>query len=704
MPNLYFRLNLQPIETLRLIADVIQHIDHNLLQEVVVEVDSYSKVVSLLVPVVHRQAGGQNRDQARLKAFDLLIDRFTTLFPYNRDKGYEQVDTSVPPLSLVSGLIEAVLMSGEQNFVGAQEQEYMLVAQGIDPRRIAAICSDLRFHATHFGFTAASGADPAERVYLFYIRSDQARKSSFPSTLAGEFYTDCAVLQGYESGGILFFFPPGERIDPNALRYLREIVKAAPLLFGGGNPHGEHNLLLAVDSRGNIDSSSTPCIWYLAHLTFQSSVTIEPIRPANRIEYEVVTLSASEANVATLRVRIEEAARRPDEYIGYRLELRPTRFQEPGEAQYEKLQNQIIRLEYQLAYLDSIATPRPTLLQFSQRQLPALADVLRTFPMKVLQNGDLLYGFHSNRQNPEGIHYLFIHPDVVMTEASPISRWGHLESARPMHFWIDPFWGKYYHQSPNRTLVFVPKGTALFPFLHGWDIEDMDTYLRDMIGRWFHGRPGIQSLPDEPLYLFEGLPNPDAIIKISVLDFAKFKPLRGFELGWLNDNLLPMNELGIEDFISQMASDITRRQMNDAITISADEATRIFQQTANRTRNEIAHHTNDLTSTVTRELAELVDETTKVAAQLQSLDQTLLQLRSLHSEMSNVAERANQAVTQTEQQVEATEKDTTNLIARAQQVIGLADNTRKEIHQQIETCVRSLEKTRQQLIDRINRL
>ncbi|MBX2998831.1 MAG: hypothetical protein KF893_10005 [Caldilineaceae bacterium] len=731
MPEYGFHLVLNPTAALRLLADVVAEADLRYLAEVQVQVSPslLGAQAVIVVPDAHTQVGPARERQARQVLFDRLLQRAQELYP-NLKVPRQLVEQD--NASLAGALIQLLAHSGSaEDRVLPAEEEFLLVAQDIDVTRAAAICSDLRFHTTHARFITAEASMPGgegqARAFLFHVRADLARKASFSSAVAGEFFPECAVLAAFASGERVIFLPEDATPGAAALRYFSQIVVAAPPLFGAPAVLAVHNLLLACDrplaqqndpsparrriwhqrsESNDLSPSAEPSrqahLWYLAHLPFQSCVGLEPARPLQKADYQPVTLTLSNGLLSALRVRIEEAARRPEEYVGYRLELRPTQYQEWSDVTYEKLQTELVKLEYQIAYMESIARPRPRLLRFSQRQLPALADLLRSYPVSVLQRGELRYGFRADESGREGTHYLFVPPTVVNGEADPLVRWEHLD-AMPMRFWIDPFWGKHYHTAPNQSLIFVPEGCTLFPSMHAWDVEDMDSYLREMMARWFHGRHGVSAIPSHPLYLFDGEPEPNAFIRISVLDIDQFQPLVT-QLGWLNDNLIALDDLGVQPFIEQFAHSTVRRQLAELAEVNATGAEERFLAVARQTKTQLEAHTTQLAQSATQELETLIEETARTAETLQTLDKRLRELRAVRDEMNALANQAQGLIDRTAKEVTATDNDTARLQVKAQHAVERAARTRLNVDEKFTAEIEAIRRTRAALMQRLRSL
>src|SRR6185312_16068319 len=58
-------------------------------------------------------------------------------------------------------------------------------------------------------------------------------------------------------------------------------------------------------------------------------------------------------------------------------------------------------------------------------------------------------------EEPDGFHYLWIDPEAVRRTPDPLPLY---ETSPPMRFWLDPTWGRHYHDEGGAAgCVFVPE-------------------------------------------------------------------------------------------------------------------------------------------------------------------------------------------------------------------------------------------------------
>lgn len=705
------------IEALQLLAKVAEDkkVQPRYIAEIVLQIGStsFGPGISLFVPEPSGRAGSRRDRQARDDARSQILEDYGAVV---RSPRWSTESTPPDALSLASAIVQMLELSGtEIERLQSREEvaqpladQSLLIVQGIDRSRAVDICNDLKSHATDTRFaiaqaanTFANGDEPgSEPCYLFHVLYDPVRKASFLNTVAGGFYNDCSILDAYDVRGDIIFMSPSIRPSQEALGYFRRIVQGAPSLFGGSGAPEDHNPLVAcARPPSSTGGAQLGRIWFLRNLLFQSSTVLEPRRYLKQADYQVVSLTPYENAVTSLQSGIQDAASRPESCPGYTLELRSTRHREWSDRRYEKLQNQLAAVEYQLAYLESMKQPRPRLLRFNQEQLPFLSELLRSYPSAVLMRNDLLYGFRADSEHPEGMHYLFEPANVVTERVDPLARWDY-KADQPIRFWIDPFWGRHYYHAGTRSRVFVPEGTALFPSIHAWDAQSMDRHLTELMARWFDMGHSADKIPKQPIYLFDGQPELDVPIHISVLDFDQFRPLVE-QVGWINDNLVVVdhlgNHLGVENFIQRMATDVTRQQLAEEIEAQAAHIEARFATAVSATRCALASQTKELTERATEELAKLVSETEKTALTLGQLDEELQELRRIHDEMSDLVNRVGGLTNEAERRSDELESRTARMWEKANERIARAADLREGIRGRLEDEIPALRDTRNRL-------
>lgn len=579
--------------------------------------------------------------------------------------------------------------------------EYLLVVRGKPLADVAQIADRLRGVATSVRWAPAAAVDGTE-FWFMHLLDDPSRKGLLRGALFGQILGDHPALGCYTDGTSRGFLPQDVQPAAPAFAAFCRLVRAAPGIFGGAVGAGPgHNLLFAVVPAvsGAVGVPQLHTGYYLADLVFEEGVTLTP-GAAIYASCEIVRLAPSRAGVDLLRKRIETA--QPS--VGYRLELRATSATVSISDELEAVEREISRLEYRRAYLETREQPRPRLLRFSQRQLPALADFIRCYPQDVLKEGRLLYGYQAGSYDPdEGVHYLFVPPDAKgMAELDPLRLWGHLGS-QPMSFCLDPYWSPHYHAPGNESLVFVPEGTALFPPMHPWDEESVDGYLRESAARWFHGELDVAAIPAKPIYLFDGRPSPAEPIRLSVLDRDAFQPLKT-RLGWLNDNLFPIHALEERSaFMEKLADDIARQELADAVAAQAAQAHKDFENIAAQASQGIAKEVHKLTTEVTDGIQALVDKTAETAKRIAELNKRVDTLKSELSGAATAVQRSEDLIKRADRQAAALHARNLRVSKDVDAAIAEANETNERVTTRVRREIDDLVEQTQRLRDEFYR-
>ena len=611
-------------------------------------------------------------------------------------------------LTLPEGIARLLLHPAGQT-VEPAPTECLLLAQGISPERAARIFEDARFDATSVRtLVAVDERQPDGAVYLFHVRDDRGRRSTFQGALTGEWFSDCALLACFDAGGGAKVFLPAELAPGRPeLEAFRDLVRALPLVTGAssgaanGNRPDHDERLVAVYPRQPDAGDSHYAVAYLGGLQFRDQVDLQPRRRA--ATYEVVDLRASAAVEATLRDVIE----RSGTGVGYRLELRPTEFTEqPEEGELTRLDQEVFDLELRRAALRSISPQKPFLFRFSQEQLPGLADVLRAYPPRVLQEGGLQYAFQpaagarggeTVRGERSGLHFVLVDPAQAGAMMEKL-RFPEFSLGGPtMRFWLDPYWARYYLDEHGECLVFVPYGTALFPSMHDWDTGEMQEYLRFAVRRWFAGNEPAGGLPERAVYIFDGVPRANALLHVTVLDRDGFCPLRQ-RIGWINTNLEAMRpDTDVEDVIGRIADARTRAAVVHVIAERTSAAEAAFDRTVVDANAHVAARLAELLDALTGEMQSLVDRAQRTTAdvvrlktRLRDLDTTRLDMRRLDSEVTGAATEAGQAA-------DGLDTYYTVQLSKAQQAVKRADLSRLAADKEVAEAVQQLIATRARL-------
>jgi hypothetical protein len=708
----FFFTQLTPIQTLNILAGLGS--DVRLLHDMGagLATKSVGGYLTLVVPdfYVRNRSKASKNDQENV--FNRLGDIFNQITK-GRIHTRQNIQKNLLPLAETA--IWCLLKSGgSDSSIQAKVGEWLVIASKVSTTRQAKLVEDIRFHATFMRLAI----DTKSSRLLIHVQDEKRRGSSFPSLVAGLGLADCQLLSAFEVDKQRIFLPQNSAPSLAGLRNFRRLYLTVPELFGLDERNQAASLLLAIGdiiskddespesdlqlrivivtktgSQQEEENSITPLrpVYPLDHLDFIDQSAITP--PASDYaEIKIFNLKSTQQAIEKLAEEIKNA----EPEVGYKLELRQGYQQDDAEAKRITLMEQMSELENQLAYLNSVYQPKPLLLRFTQSQLPALADAIRSFPASDVGKGYIRYAFQATDINPKGWHYLWFDPSAtVMTEPYPLWRWTNLDHFN-MRFGLDHFWARYYLDVDQDCLVFVPEGMTLFPALHSWDTENMSQYMREMMARWFHGQASVPELPKYPIYIFDEDQNTEGNINIQVLDRDAFKPLDK-QIGWLTDNLVVHNKIDIENYIRQMAGDIGWMQLSQNVATVRKKREAAFMKDAAISSDKIAEEFNQLTTVLTEEIARIqqesemsLDEIKKLHKQLSHLNTVCKKLKSTHTKIQTATKQGKKTAADTQVTLDDMLKDINNQILTA-------EKTWTDIEDNINSTIKKLNDTRDSL-------
>jgi len=679
--------DLSPSEAWRLLAEAADAVPGAALAKIRCQIpeSSFGLTVHLWIPMLQAEEGDVRR-------YDPLVNNFMAL-----GLGRAMAEPLPEKNYALAQCLAWLLLNApaEADFPPDRVDEHLVVARHLEALRVKDIFEHLAFHATAVRVAAAERT--SGRAYFYHVRDDQARRSSLQATIAGDLLEGTAVLQGFRVEPFTVFLPPGANPSQNALEGFARLFRYAPQVFGISKlirNSGPLAALIGQPASGETrERRQRMELLYLGRLTFHHQVEMGPLPAVS--DLQIHDLQDSGEALAKLQTDMRSA--RPK--IGYRLALQPLGVSASYEIERRRLHERMAELEYKLAYLDSLEQPRPTLLRFSPKQLPAMADLLRGFPVRVLQEGLIKYGFQSTTKQGGGWHYLLYEArDAVMQDLDPLVFWEDLDEP-PMRFWLDPFWARYYHGRGPSALVFVPEGMGLFPAMHDWEPATMDHYLRRSMSLWF-GKGGRKvTLPDQPIYLFDQVPNSEEPIRVAVLDREAFEPLHT-QLDWLNDNLLLVEELGLARVMSEMADTLRTQALASNVREQARGALTQFEVTAREASESMARRMASLTQILSEETERLAKDTFETGEEMGRLDEGLRKLTRVKKDMNQVAE------TTEDHMGEALSK--TDLLGSELRALEKKINeslrARKRVSEQVSDEIRELRKLHDDLREKFNTL
>lgn len=668
------------------------------------------KFVDLEVPDPY---GDKNwESQAEKETFAELVEAFKEMTGRQERHTFPGGDTR----GILEGIAWLLLKSAnetDEKIASGKGDQYLVVTRAVDEKQAELLFKNLCFHATSTRVSSFD-IDPAKGAgsrYLFHLKDDSRRKSSFSSLAASGLFNEhpCQVLKGFETEEHVTFLPreaqPGER----KLHYFCRLVEAAPVLFGSKEYKNSTGLTAAVlqwpGPPGTLEKPGPETgdemeleFFYLGELRFFREELFTK-RKVDRAQFEYMHLKESQKALDGLAAAIQKA--KP--YVGYRLELQGTKFLEKN--QLERLLDQKARIEHNIAYLQSITVPQPVLMRFTQEQLPALAAQIRSFPMHIIHDGRLKYGFQAFDNEPAGYHFILIDlRETGRNELDPLPLWQDLNiDVLHMRFRLDPFWAYHYYEAGGDSMVFVPGGCALFPPIHDWERGNMDQSLREIIGHWFHQRLKGQAIPARPIYLFDGAPGKKSPIHISVLDQDRMEPLHT-RLGWINDNLLINQALEKESLMKEMAKDITWGELAQKIKINTEKTRRDFSEAALAASQHTAKTTNEMTRVLTTAIDRVVKETFRMTQKIRRMNQRLQEWDKMLADMDEMLQEVRGQKQETTHRMGASKNEFWRMEQQIQKEIQASERRRKELEGKIVEEVQKLQTATRRLKLRLKSL
>jgi hypothetical protein len=263
-----------------------------------------------------------------------------------------------------------------------------------------------------------------------------------------------------------------------------------------------------------------------------------------------------------------------------------------------------------------------------------------------------------------------------------------------MRFWLDPTWGRHYHDEGAAACVFVPEHTALAPPLHTWVPGDMDEHLRRVFARPADSSSGA-------VYVLDREPADAGGLELTVFQRDAFLPIDS-SVNWLNDNIAVAGDLDVAELLRESAA---ARRADLLTTDAADAAAagrRDLQLEAARTREYFVKDLDAVISSINRCTFEVLQRAHLAIDGMKGLDHdmdSLADIRERSRGMASVSDLLNgiDGVTQAlRDRVSALEREVGEALRRA-------EAQSEDEQRRVESFIQSLESRRDELRQRLNR-
>jgi hypothetical protein len=568
------------------------------------------------------------------------------------------------------------------------------------------------------------GAD----TWLLHVLVDRERHSGFSGLEALGLFDAWQPLSGYASEGCRLFLTAGLSLPADLLwplwRLLSKDEAASLLALGPQGPRDERFYILSRTERASIASEprdrSAPAERRARARVGESEgrspsdkddeanrferISLPPRAFVDSMEVgfaldacvRVSTLSQAPAQPNLMKDLREEAPSR-----GFRLTLESTRAVEEVGRDLDRLRSQHAYLVQRIAYAESLHRPRPHLLRFTARQLAALAHTIYSFAPDSLFNArpHVRYAFRATPQDPGGLHYLWIDPEAVRRTPDPLPLY---ESSPPMRFWLDPTWGRHYHDGAGTVAcVFVPEHTALAPPLHAWIPGDMDEHLRRVFARPALGAESAAKSSGSFIYVLDRVTGDAATLELTVLERDSFKSIDA-SVNWLNDNISVIERLDVADLVRDAAATAQADALSADAAAATSAARRDFLRDAARTRERFLKDLDAVVSSINRGTFDVLQRAHHAIDLMKGLDDEMKGLADIRERSKGIA-----SVSDLLNGIAGLTTALTDRVSALEREVGAAlrqaEAQSDDEHRRVDAFIESLEARRADLRERLQR-
>jgi hypothetical protein len=667
--------------------------------------------------------------------FDSSVHRRITLWVP------DLVGQSQPPTSavgVVEGLarllVNATTGTADPRRTAEPSDERLLITSRLSADAVVATLRRLERFATparvaKLRSEVDNAGNPADNtVWLLHVLVDRGRHSGFSGLEALGLFESWQSLSAYESEGCRLFLTAGVSLARDLLSPLWRLMSndnAASLL--GLAPQGPRDERFYVLSR-----TDNAVVSGCRRTDNFERIALPPHAFVDSIEVGFALDAA--VRVSTLThggdpARLAQHLREEVPSRGYRLTLESTRAVEEVGRDLDRLRSQQAYLAQRVAYAESLHRPRPRLLRFNARQLAALAHTIYSFDPASLFSArpHVRYAFRATPQEPAGRHYLWVDPEALRRTPDPLPLY---ESSPPMRFWLDPTWGRHYHDEGGAAgCLFVPEQTALAPPLHAWIPGDMDEHLRRVFAQAL--TPTEASRTDvsaealrakaealrakaeaaQPqrrtassgsyVYVLDGEPGNSAALELTLLERDAFKPI-DVSVNWLNDNIIVADRLDVAQLLRESAATARADLVATDAADAASAGRRDFLRDAARTRERFMKDLDAVISSINRCTFDVLQRAHLAIDGMKGLANDMDSLANIRERSAGIASvndllnGIDGLTTALRDRISALERDVGETLRQA-------DAQSEDEHRRVDAFIQSLEARRADLRERLHR-
>ena len=541
-----------------------------------------------------------------------------------------------------------------------------------------------------------TGAD----LWLLHVLVDRERHSGFAGLEAIGLFESWQSLTGYESEGCRLFLTAGVALARDLLpplwRLLSNDGAASLLALAPQGPRDERFYVLCRTERASIEKTHQANGF--ERLVLPDHAFVDSIEVGFALDASVrVSTLVRDVETPDLVTQLREQA--PSR--GYRMTLESTRAVEEAGRDLDRLRSQQAYLTQRIAYAESLHRPRPRLLRCNSHQLAALAHTIYSFSPESLfaTRPHVRYAYRATRQEPAGLHYLWIDPEAVRRTPDPLPLY---ESSPPIRFWLDPTWGRHYHEEGGAAgCVFVPEGTALAPPLHAWIPGDMDEHLRRVFARPSGRGQSTAASSGSCVYILDHEAGETGALELTVFERDAFKPIDA-SINWINDNIIVADRLDVVHLLSATAATARADLLAADATDAASATRRDFLREAAGTRERFMKDLDAVISSINRCTFDVLQRAHLTVDAMKRLDEDM-------DGLANVRERANglASVSDLLNGIHGSSLALRDRVSALEREVGealrQAEAQSEDEQRQVETFIQSLEARRDELRDRLDR-